>query len=363
MVFRQKVLRLLLGLSLGLGFFGCVGLPRRRPLTDAPDAQAQRSPSRELAPRLDVPADPAPVTAPRDVVRATATVPADTTPPTPSPVPRAPVPPAQPAPEPPPQASPPSIELPPSAPRAPAGVTGPSTSLALLRQLYQASVRQYAGMNAYIVRLTRREFVKGKYQPEEVVLFKFRKEPWSLYFKWVGPVGKGRELVYVKGRYENKIHTRVAAGDSILIGAGTHLALAPDSLLVRSSSRHPITEAGIGPLLDYLGATLDALEKGDTRKGTLAYLGPQKRPEFAAPLDGIEWTFPAGIDPSLPHGGRRWCFCDRDTHLPVLILTHDENGQEVEYYRYDRFQYPVPLDEDDFNPDKLWARPGRAAPR
>ena len=31
----------------------------------------------------------------------------------------------------------------------------------------------------------------------------------------------------------------------------------------------------------------------------------------------------------------------------------DDGGQEVEYYWFDRIQYPVRLDDDDFNPDKL----------
>jgi hypothetical protein len=239
--------------------------------------------------------------------------------------------------------------MPPAAPAAP-----PANPLTPLRQLHQAAARQHAAMDSYIARLTRREFVKGKYQPEEVLLFKFRKEPRSVYFKWVGPVGKGREVIYVKGRYENKIHTLLAAGDMPLARAGTRIALAPDSVLVRNSSRHSITEAGIGTLIDRFGALLDALEKGDTSQGAAVYLGPQKRPEFSVPLEGVEWNLPPGLDPSLPRGGRRWCYVDSKTHLPVLILTQDERGQEVEYYRYDRFQFPVRLDDDDFDPDKLW---------
>jgi hypothetical protein len=37
----------------------------------------------------------------------------------------------------------------------------------------------------------------------------------------------------------------------------------------------------------------------------------------------------------------------------VLLRTLDETGREVEYYCYERFQYPVRLDEDDFNPECL----------
>jgi hypothetical protein len=229
-----------------------------------------------------------------------------------------------------------------------------------VRQLHQAAVKSYAGISAYIVRLTRREFVKGTYQPEEILLFKFRKEPFSVYLKWVGPLHKGREVVYVKGRYENKLHTLLAAGDMPLMGAGKRFSLPLDSGLLRGSSRHPITEAGIGSLLAHIGDALDALDRGDSSKGTLSFLGQAKRPEFDVPLDAVEWKLPPGVDPSLPRGGRRWCFCYRDTHLPALILTHDDKDQEVESYRYDRYQLNVPLDDADFNPDRLWTRPGRS---
>src|SRR5262245_31435995 len=60
-----KTTRLLLGLSLGLAFIGCVGLPRRRPPTEgiARPTLAQQGGARDRvpAPTLRIPADPAPV--------------------------------------------------------------------------------------------------------------------------------------------------------------------------------------------------------------------------------------------------------------------------------------------------------------
>jgi hypothetical protein len=39
-----------------------------------------------------------------------------------------------------------------------------------------------------------------------------------------------------------------------------------------------------------------------------------------------------------------------------LLVTRDDRGQEVEYYHYDRLQFPVRLDDADFNPDRLWKK-------
>jgi hypothetical protein len=220
--------------------------------------------------------------------------------------------------------------------------------------LYRDAAQTYAGIDSYIVRLHRREQVNGKDHPEEVMLFKFRKQPWSAYFKWLGNEGKGREVIYVKGKYGDKLHSLLAAGDVPFTPAGKRMAFAPDSFLVRSSSRHPITEAGIGGIIDHYGRTIEQIKGDPSKLATVRYLGAVQRPDYTVPLIGTEQTMLPGSDPLLPHGGKRTLFFDQRSHLPVLLVTLDNTGHEVEYYRYDYFEYPVKLDDDDFNPDKLW---------
>ncbi len=219
-----------------------------------------------------------------------------------------------------------------------------------LRRLYEQAAAICAAMPAYTARLRQREQVGGKDKPEEVMLFKFRQQPWSVYFQWIGPEARGREVVYVQGRYDGKIHTRLAAGDVLLMPAGARFSVSPDSVMARGRSRHPITEAGVGFLVQHFG---QLVEQGN---GRLTYLGPQSRPEFAAAVEGVEEMVPAGVESALPGGGRRlWCFA-ADSHLPVLISTRDGTGHEVEYYCYEQINYPVQLTDEDFNPDHLWAR-------
>jgi len=225
------------------------------------------------------------------------------------------------------------------------------------RQLLQEATERCARLDSYIVRLTRREQIKGKPGPEEIIAFSFRKKPFSVHFKWLGKTAEGREVVYVKSRFENKIHTRLAKGDSLLMPAGARLSLSPDNPLVRSASRHPITDAGICHCVESLTALLDAQERGDRRQGTLTAIAPQRRPEYPQPLETLERILPPGVEPELPRGGRRLMFFDPENHLPMLVVTYDDKGTEVEYYRYDRLITPANLDDDDFNPDKLWAAP------
>jgi hypothetical protein len=239
----------------------------------------------------------------------------------------------------------------------PATAATPADARGQLWQLYKLAAAQYDGMDGYTARLRRREQVNGKDNPEEVLLFRFRKQPFSVYMKWTGPVATGREVLYVQGYYENKIHTRLAKSDAFVMGflmGGRPISLAPDDPKVRNSSRHGIHEAGLGTLVYHFGRLLEAADKGDQSLGTLAYLGPQTRPEFNQPLEGVEQTIPAGAEPQLPGGGRRVVLFDSASHLPVLVSTRDDRGHEVEYYCYEDLQYPLHFGDDDFNPDRLW---------
>src|SRR5207237_9297128 len=125
----------------------------------------------------------------------------------------------------------------------------------------------------------------------------------------------------------------------------------PHTTSVPASSRHAITEAGLGTVIAGLGQTLDACERGDGRYGTLRYLGPVNRPEFTQTLEGVEQSLPPGCDPMLPQGGKRFVGFDAN-RLPVLILTNDHRGNEVEYYCYERVQSPERLGDDEFNPER-----------
>jgi hypothetical protein len=249
----------------------------------------------------------------------------------------------------------PPARIEPPAPGAPAAPTAAPTTTA--GQLIKTAQARYATIDSYIVRLTRREMVRDTLKPEEVILFKFRKEPWSVSLKWLGKEGQGREVVYVKGRHDNKLHTLLAAGDVLIMPAGTRLALAPDSLMVRAAARHPISEAGIGASIDRLAA----LEATGRKGGTLSVLGPLNRPEFEKPVFALENRLAPGVDSTLKKGGKRTYFFHPDSGLPTLVQTTDERGQLVEYYRYDRLQPAVKLDDADFDPDQLWGKPKPAA--
>jgi hypothetical protein len=339
---RKLALGFGLGLTFGLLSFGCVaGMQRPSAAPDRAPAAASAIAPPVPAPPIWIPANgPAAVASPNPVPAAVAQASKDPPPraiATNEPVPATAVPAAQ-------------VPVPAQPPVQPVAVTAADGS-ARIRELYRLAAQSYASIDSYVARLRRREIVGSEAKPEELLTFKFRKQPWSVYFKWLGPEAKGREAIYVKGQYDNKLHTLLAAGDMPLMPAGNRFSISPDSILVKSRSRHMVTEAGIGNIVERIGQRLQA-ENADPNKTRVRYLGQVKRPEYEAPMEGIEETIAPGSE--LPGGGTRQVFFDSTSHLPVLLITRDAQGRELEYYAYDRLQYPVKLDDDDFNPDKLW---------
>jgi hypothetical protein len=401
MLSGKKAAVFVVGFGASLAVIGCVSFPSAKaPPPGLLTLPARQQAAADAAPDLRIPANPVvqakndipavpippfprassePLNPPPDkmspyhpIVPVAATTPAAPTPTPPAapplPAPTTPAavaqtptaPPFNPAPTSTPTGPPPAATT--TAAPAPSATNIPAERGDPIKRLQQQAAQAYAGMDSYIARLTRREVVGGKAKPEEVMLFKFRKEPWSIYFKWLGEEGKGREVIYVKGRYGDKINTLLAAGDmpALLMPSDRRMALALDSSLVRSASRHSITEAGLGASVEHLSKVIAGMEHGDKKLGTLTDLGTQQRPEYPGKaLAMIEHTIPPGLEPELPRGGKRAYGFDPDNHLPVLVVTRDDKGQEVEFYLYDRLQFPVKLDADDFDPDKLWKPPAK----
>jgi hypothetical protein len=349
-------------LTLGLLGLGCAGGALQDRAMLPPEAQARKLTEPPPIPDLRIP-EPTVQPAAAESTRAE---PAPSPPPAPPPSPpqptvppqaamvlpptqtASPIPPVSPEPSPVLSAKPaPTASSPPELEAAP--LNDPAANL---RRLYRLALERSAQLDSYNARLRRREQVKGKDGSEEIILFQFRREPFSVHMKWLGQEGQGREVVYVQGQYEDKIHTLLARTDNALF-AGKVMSFAPDNPLVKGASRHPITDAGIANMVTRFGTVLEGSEKGDKRYMGLRYLGVQKRPESLNPVEAVELAVPPGNDPLLPKGGHRLWLFDTQEHVPMTLITWDDHDHEVEYYCFDCLQCPVKLDDDDFNPARM----------
>ncbi|MGL6096588.1 MAG: DUF1571 domain-containing protein [Fimbriiglobus sp.] len=240
-----------------------------------------------------------------------------------------------------------------SEPPAPLPVAASSPAAApadTVASLVAAANEKWATATNYECRFVKREVVNGRKMPQDEIAYKVRKTPLSVSMTVLSEVGRGREVVFVKGRDDRGMHVVTGDGDNRLVGAGYKTTIDPNGAQATAKSRYRVFDAGFG-------RTLGGLQRAVVA-GTAKSLGKVQRPEYPYPLDGIEVAFRPGEDPTLPRGGARQVFLDSKPdspsyRMPVLVVTTEPNGQEVEYYLFDRVKMPAGLTDADFDPARI----------
>jgi hypothetical protein len=244
----------------------------------------------------------------------------------------------------------------PPAETAPAPAAGADDSLAAVTKLVNASAKRYAEVPDFACRLVSQEVVKGKQLPKNEIEYRFRQKPLSVYMKTLSEAGQGREVMYVQGQFDNQIHLITGKGDNRLVGVGFKTSMDPDDSRATAKSRYRIYEAGLGRTIKGLQKAIES--HGQKGGCTVKALGPVKRPESPYPLEGVEIATTNSGSVVIEGGGSRQVFFDPKPDspsylLPVLIVTKDLGGREVEYYSFTQFKVPAGTTDADWNPAKL----------
>jgi hypothetical protein len=192
----------------------------------------------------------------------------------------------------------------------------------------------------------KRERINGRMTPLFVMAMKARSAPRSIYFKFDNP-NKGREAIYVEGRNDGKILAHDVGLTRLLAGT---IELQPTSPQAMENNRHPITDAGIGALIDTVHrrwtAELSPEESllvfdsdmviGSRRCLLIESIHPHRQAEFQF------------------HKVR--LFIDTEHDLPIRFEGYDWPREEggpadlVEEYSYIDLKLNVGLDDRDFDP-------------
>ena len=228
---------------------------------------------------------------------------------------------------------------------------GPTDREAVAK-LVEAAAARWATVPDFEARLVKREIANGKPVPQSEIVYRFRQSPHSVYMKVVGGAGEGREVLYVAGKFGDKMHVVTGKGDNVLVGAGFKTEIDPHDKQATAKSRYKVTEAGFGRVIAGMRKQLDSPD------AAVRSLGPVTRPEHPYPLEGVEGVFKPGADPLLPKGGTRQVFFDPKPdspsyRLPVLAVCKEPDGREVEYYSFDRFKVPSGWADADWTPGRL----------
>lgn len=224
-----------------------------------------------------------------------------------------------------------------------AGTALPSwgASEAELLQLLDRADRRYAGVDDYTAILLRRERIGEALRPQETILLKFQR-PFKVYMKWLDGPGRGREGLYVNGAHKNKFLVHEGRGFRSLITA----ALDPSHPRVLEESRHPVTDVGIGRLLEIIGENARRAE----RNGELRLVDRGPGTVGDRRVHQVEGLLPR--DP----GAGYYCYrilvsIDQENDLPIRVVVYDWDDRIVEEYEYTQLQMNVGLTDQDFDPD------------
>ena len=226
-----------------------------------------------------------------------------------------------------------------------AAPAGAQTSIdRALRAIADCQAR-YDRVDDYTCTFYKRERIAGRMTPLHIMSMKVRTKPQSIYFKFQQPA-HGREAIYIAGRHGSKVLAHDVGFNKIIAGT---LALEPTSSRAMEDCRHPITEAGIGPLLETLakrwaaeldpeGTRLDFRDDilvGTRRCTMIESTHPHRRPEF------------------LHHMAR--VYIDQELGLPIRFEAFDwpkHAGSEpelTEEYSYSNLKLNVGLHDIDFD--------------
>ncbi len=205
---------------------------------------------------------------------------------------------------------------------------------------------RYLRIRDYTCTFMKRERLDGRLTPKHVMEMKSRTEPLSIYFKFRAP-NCGREAIYVKGLHGG----RVLAHD---VGLGRWIAgtmkLDPNGSMAMGASRHPITEAGIGPLIETVAQRwADELSPDESQVTFHTGIEFDDRP-----CTLIESIHPHSQSGFLFHKVK--LYIDHELGLPTRFEAYDwptypgASPELVEEYIYRNVRIDVGLRDEDFDP-------------
>jgi hypothetical protein len=204
---------------------------------------------------------------------------------------------------------------------------------------------RYQSITDYTCTFYKRERIGDRLGETHVMHMKIRTSPHSVYLKFQQPA-HGREAIYIAGRNGGKLLAHDVGLNKLLAGT---LSLEPTSARAMEECRHPITEAGIGALLDTL-AKRWALEL-NPEESTIRFHNDMLVGKERCSM--IESIHPHRKSHFLHHKVR--VYIDEDLGLPIRFEAYDWpkrphlEPELTEEYTYTELKLNVGLQEIDFD--------------
>ncbi len=191
-----------------------------------------------------------------------------------------------------------------------------------LLRLLDAADRSYLQVRDYTAVMISRERVKDVLLPQERILLKFQRD-FKVYMRWL-------EFLVYEPKGLQRLFTA---------------ALEPTDARVMEKSRHPVTDVGIGRLLEIVGENA----RRGYRNGVLRVVDRGVGEVAGRRARHVEGVLPR--DPKLGYYAYRVQLAfDEELRLPIRVVVYDWNDQLVEDYTYTELRTNPGLSTRDFDP-------------
>jgi hypothetical protein len=208
--------------------------------------------------------------------------------------------------------------------------------------------KSYAAVKDYTCTLLSQENIRGVLQEQNVMQFKMRTQPFSVYMRWLAPKkSQGQEVCFVLGKNDNKMRVHsTALGQGKLLG---FVSVAPNDPRVMEHSRHTIYEAGMGNLIEETVKHWDLERKAGKSKVQVAEYKYDNRRCFR--IENVRTERVQGF-----YCYRSVIYLEADTKLPIRNENYDwpraggpADGELLEMFSYTDLRLNAGLTEQDFN--------------
>jgi hypothetical protein len=197
-----------------------------------------------------------------------------------------------------------------------------------------------AALEQYTLTFTRQER-RGLFRmlrEPEVIACKFRRQPFSVYMRWLDPDIKYGESTYVEGQEENKVRFVPRHG---LFGLPPRITrVEVQTPVIWGEARYPITDFGLQRMME---RTFDSIRRaGDD--WTISYEGLTKLSDSDRVVHYLRLEFST----SLFRAPIQELFVDAETDLPTCTRVLYRSGELEAAYVWAEVDPDVELSDDDF---------------
>lgn len=205
------------------------------------------------------------------------------------------------------------------------------------RRLTTDAVDRFKTVEDYTCRLNKKVRKNGVLHIDRDVSVKYKK-PRHYYFRWNSGMARGREVIFVQGKNNDKI---VAHPGGIFKLLTFHLD--PEGYLAMKENRHSLKSSGMEKIMALVESNAAlAQSKG---LDAIRFMGEGR-------FDGKRIWIVEGLFPERQgfYAHRiRLCFCPM-LNLPLKVSIFDGSGRLVEDYEFHDLKINVGLSENDFEP-------------